>query len=89
MDRLGTILHIVQNKLIVRGESKKSAKLPKINSVVVNRKLVKIGRVFDVFGPVDNPYIVVSPYRKVDASVHVGKKLYTEESRFSGRNRKD
>ena len=92
MKRLGTALHLVQKKLIVRGETvedKKSATLPRINSVVVNQKRLKIGRVADIFGPTKRPYIVVKPYRRTDATVHLGKKLYVEESRFSGRNRKD
>jgi RNA-binding protein len=82
--RLGTALHLVQKKLIVHGEPARKnndKKLPRINSIVVNHKRVKIGRIFDVFGPTDTPYIVVQPYRKVDATVHLGKKLYVEESR--------
>ena len=92
LKRLGTALHLVQKKLIVCGEpigNKKNAKLPRINSVVVNHKRVNIGRVSEIFGPTDRPYIVVKPYRRIDAAVHLGEKLYVEESRFSGRDRKD
>jgi RNA-binding protein len=91
LKRLGTTHHLVQKKLIVRTEqlSGKNAELPRINSVVVDHKKVRIGRVFDIFGPTDHPYIVVKPYRNVDAAVHLGKKLYFEERGFSGRNRKD
>jgi len=92
LKRLGTTLHSVQKKLIVRGEpisGGNKAELPRINSVVVDHKKVRIGRVFDIFGPTDHPYIVVKPYRNVDAAVHLGKKLYFEERGFSGRNRKD
>jgi RNA-binding protein len=91
LKRLGTTLYSVQKKLIVRTEplSGKNAELPRINSVVVDQKKVRIGRVFDIFGPTDRPYIVVKPYRNVDAAVHLGKKLYFEEREFGGRNRKD
>jgi RNA-binding protein len=91
LKRLGTTLYSVQKKLIVRTEplSGKNAELPRINSVVVDQKKVRIGRVFDIFGPTDHPYIVVKPYRNVDAAVHLGKKLYFEEREFGGRNRKD
>ena len=91
MKRLGTTLYSVQKKLIVRTEplSGKNAELPRINSVVVDQKRVRIGRVFDIFGPKNRPYIVVKPYRNVDAAVHLGKKLYFEERGFGGRNRKD
>jgi RNA-binding protein len=91
LKRLGTTHHLVQKKLIVRTEqlSGKNAELPRINSVVVDQKKVRIGRVFDIFGPKNRPYIVVKPYRNVDAAVHLGKKLYFEEREFGGRNRKD
>lgn len=91
MKRLGTTHHLVQKKLIVRTEqlSGKNVELPRINSVVVDQKKVRIGRVFDIFGPKNRPYIVVKPYRNVDAAVHLGKKLYFEEREFGGRNRKD
>ena len=92
MKRLGTTQHLVQKKLIVRTEpinGGKNAELPRINSVVVDHKKVRIGRVFDIFGPTDRPYIVVKPYRNVDPAVHLGKRLYFEERGFGGRNRKD
>jgi len=92
LKRLGTTHHFVQKKLIVRGEpstGERKEEIPKINSVVVDQKKVGIGRVFDVFGPANRPYIVVKPYRNVDASVYLGKKLYFEERGFGGRNRKD
>ena len=91
MKRLGTTHHSVQKKLIVRVEAsvERKEELPKINSVVVDQKKSKIGRVFDIFGPTDRPYIVVKPYRNVDPAVHLGNRLYFEERGFGGRNRKD
>jgi RNA-binding protein len=91
LKRLGTTHHSVQKKLIVRVEAsgEKKEELPKINSVVVDQKKFKIGRVFDIFGPTDRPYVVVKPYKNVDPEVHLGKKLYFEERGFGGRNRKD
>ena len=91
MKRLGTTHHSVQKKLIVRVEVsvERKEELPKINSVVVDQKKSKIGRVFDIFGPTDRPYIVVKPYRNVDPAVHLGKRLYFEERGFGGRNKKN
>jgi rRNA processing protein Gar1 len=45
---------------------------------------MKIGRVFDIFGPVKHPYIIVRPNRGINAAVHVGKRLYVDET--SGRD---
>jgi RNA-binding protein len=86
--RLGTALHVVQNRLIVRGELVEGTdtQIPKSNSVVVDQNRLKIGRVFDVFGPVKRPYIIVRPNRGINATVHVGKRLYVDET--SGRDGK-
>jgi RNA-binding protein len=90
--RLGTALHVVQNRLIVRGESVAGRKnegetsRPRVNSLVVDQKRAKVGKVFDIFGPVRHPYIIVRLNKGLDAAAHVGKKLYVEET--SGRDRK-
>ena len=82
MKRLGTALHVVQNKLIVQSESVvgSESSIPRKNSWVVDQKRTKIGKVLDVFGPINNPYIIVRPNRDVDAAAHVGKKLYIDEA---------
>ncbi len=88
MRRLGTALHAVQKRLIVRGEriDGSEANIPRINSWVVDQKRTKVGKVFDIFGPIKHPYIIVRPNRGVDAAAHVGKKLYVDEA--SGRDGK-
>jgi RNA-binding protein len=85
---LGTALHVVQKRLIVRGELVEANEkdIPKANSIVVDQKRMKIGRIFDVFGPLKHPYIIVRPNRGINAAVHVGKKLYVDET--SGRDGK-
>lgn len=66
MKTLGTVLHTSSHKnLIVRGDEKKNTLLPRMNNVVLNRKMKKIGKVNDVFGPVDHPYFSVRLYRNV------------------------
>ncbi|HNX09539.1 MAG TPA: Gar1/Naf1 family protein [Methanothrix sp.] len=88
MKRLGTALHAVQNKLIVRIEEvvESETDVPRTNSWVVDQKRTRVGRVFDIFGPINHPYVVVRPNRGVDAAAHVGKKLYLDEA--SGRDSK-
>jgi RNA-binding protein len=76
---LGTALHVVQKRLVVRGEPG-VVKIPKVNSAVFDQTRTKIGRVFEVFGPVKHPYIIVRLGRGVDATLQVGKKLYVEET---------
>jgi len=88
LKRLGTALHAVQNKLIVRIEEvvESETDVPRTNSWVVDQKRTRVGRVFDIFGPINHPYVVVRPNRGVDAAAHVGKKLYLDEA--SGRDSK-
>ena len=82
MKRLGTALHVVQNKLIVLSEEIVGSEtdIPRGNSLVVDQKRTRVGKVFDVFGPVDRPYIIVRPNRGIDAAAHIGKKLYIDEA---------
>lgn len=45
----------------------------------MSQDLKRVGTVFDVFGPVDNPYISVKPSVR-DPSHYVGQLLYVEEN---------
>mgnify|MGYP001811575113 FL=1 len=82
MKRLGTALHAVQNKLIIQSEQIVGSEtdVPRTNSWVVDQKRTRVGKVFDIFGPINHPYIIVRPNRGVDAAAHVGKKLYIDEA---------
>ncbi|MDD1753687.1 MAG: Gar1/Naf1 family protein [Methanotrichaceae archaeon] len=86
MRRLGTALHIVQQRIIVRAEpvEESESQLLKVNSLVVDQKRMRIGKVFDVFGPVRHPYVIVKLNKGIEAMAQVGKKLYVEET--SGRD---
>ena len=82
MKRLGAALHAVQNKLIIQSEQivGSETNIPRTNSWVVDQKRTRVGKVFDIFGPINHPYIIVRPNRGVDAAAHVGKKLYIDEA---------
>ena len=82
MKRLGIALHVVQNKLIVQSEQVvgNETSIPRTNSWVVDQKRTRVGKVLDIFGPINRPYIIVRPNRDVDAAAHVGKKLYVDEA---------
>jgi RNA-binding protein len=60
---LGTVLHIVDHKLIVKGGGIKVERL--INSIVMTEEKRKIGKVYDVFGPVDRPYLSIKVFEGV------------------------
>jgi RNA-binding protein len=67
---------ILQSEQIVGSETN----IPRTNSWVVDQKRNRVGKVFDIFGPINHPYIIVRPNRGVDAAAHVGKKLYIDEA---------
>lgn len=60
---LGTVLHIMGNILIAKGGRIKVERI--INSVVMTEKRRKIGKVYDVFGPVNRPYIGIKAFKGV------------------------
>lgn len=57
MKRLGRVLHVSSSRnLILKAENS-----PKIGNKVVDENLKFVGTVFDVFGPVFQPYVSVKP----------------------------
>ncbi|RZN37727.1 MAG: H/ACA RNA-protein complex protein Gar1 [Methanophagales archaeon ANME-1-THS] len=56
---LGTVLHLVDNQLIVRAGRLSVERM--INAMVMTADKRKIGKIYDIFGPVDHPYVSVRP----------------------------
>ena len=75
MQRLGTVSRLAQNLLVVRCDD---ADHPDIGATAVNESLSRVGRVVDVFGPVDKPYVAVAPADGVRTASLVGERLYAK-----------
>ena len=73
MKYLGRLDNIIFNgKFIVRTTFK-----PKLWSNVVDKHKNKIGRVYQIIGPVKEPYIIINPEKNVKASFNmIGIDLY-------------
>jgi len=73
MERAGSVTRTAGNVAVVRSDD---ADHPGIGATLVDQQLDAVGRVVDVFGPVERPYLAVTP----DAGVHlaglVGDTLY-------------
>ncbi len=73
MQRVGTVSRTAQGLAIVRCADDAH---PDIGVGVVDESLSSVGRVVDVFGPVDRPYLAISPKGSVRLPDLLGTKLY-------------
>jgi RNA-binding protein len=76
MKRLGEAVRTAQGVLVVRSPDERT---PDIGTEVVDESLATVGRVVDVFGPVERPYLAVSPDDGVRLATLVGSPVYTRE----------
>lgn len=57
LKKIGKVSHVSKSGFIVV----KAKEIPKIGSEVCNRKLERIGYVYDIIGPVKSPFILIRP----------------------------
>jgi len=72
MKRLGEVVRTAQGLAIVRSPDQN---YPDIGTAVVDEGLEEVGRVVDIFGPVERPYVAVSSERERIAPL-VGSPVY-------------
>lgn len=58
MRRAGTVVGVAQGVAVVRSGDDE---FPAVGTELVDERLDAVGEVVDVFGPVERPYIAVSP----------------------------
>ncbi len=74
---LGMVLHVVDKKLIVRSGKLKVKRV--INSIAVTEDKREIGKVYDIFGPVNRPYVGIRVFEGIkegELKKLAHKKLY-------------
>ncbi|HWR24653.1 MAG TPA: Gar1/Naf1 family protein [Methanosarcina sp.] len=84
MKRLGTVLHRsgVKNLIVIGDEIKSEnvlGNVPKLNSIVMDKALNRIGLIVSVFGPVTRPYFLVKGFKRIPDSefrVLVSERVY-------------
>ena len=74
MRRLGDVVRTAQGLAVVRSPDETT---PDIGTPVLDESLADVGRVVDVFGPVERPYVAVTPDDDVRVAGLVGAKVYT------------
>jgi RNA-binding protein len=84
MDILGVVEDVSgEGLIIVRGDV-----TPEHGNIVYDFKQNKIGTVKRIFGPVDRPYISVTPADKTILKNISGKKVYFEKGAQYGKNKR-
>ena len=73
MERAGSVARTAGNVAVVRSDGEDH---PDIGATLVDQNLDAVGRVVDVFGPVDRPYLALTPESGVHLPGLVGETLY-------------
>lgn len=74
MERVGTVVKFAQGLLVVRSDA---ASYPSIGTAVIDERLEAVGSVVDVIGPVDQPFVIVSPSDDSEMSSALNQRVYT------------
>lgn len=74
MRRIGTVTDIAQRRYVLRAFEGVD---PVIGTSVIDAELETIGRVVDVIGPVDRPYLVLDPTETEPDPAMIGKRVYS------------
>ena len=74
MKRLGTAVRTAQGVLVVQSPDETT---PELGTEVVDESLGTVGTVVDVFGPVERPYLAISPDADDRLAMLVGSPVYT------------
>ena len=72
MRRAGSVVGTAQGLLVCRTDGADVD----IGAMVLDDSLAEVGRVVDVFGPVENPFFAVTPAEDVHPPRLVGERLY-------------
>jgi RNA-binding protein len=73
MKRVGEVVRTAQGLAVIRTPDET---YPNVGTNVIDENLDAVGRVVDVFGPVDRPYVAVSPVEDVQLPLLLGNVIY-------------
>lgn len=76
MKRLGTVLHTIDNLLIVRADKTLKPDALSARATVVTKGMKKIGRLEEPFGPVKNPYVSIKMFKGAEMTKLRNERVY-------------
>ncbi len=65
MKRLGNVIHIIDTLLIVRADKTLEKGVLFQDSTVFTKKMKKIGKIKELFGPVNAPYFSIKIFKEM------------------------
>ncbi len=68
MKRLGTVLHTIDNLLIIRADKTLDTGNLNPDSMVLTKSMKKLGKIKELFGPAKNPYISIKIFKEIKGS---------------------
>jgi RNA-binding protein len=74
LKRLGSVLHTIDNLLIIRADKTLDMGLLSPNSMVFTKKMQNIGKIKEIFGPISSPYISIRISKNVSSPELMGMK---------------
>jgi len=88
MKKLGEILHTASSGYIIATSILRDPKRL-LNTIVYDRDLRRIGRIVDIIGPVNSPYVVIKPESKdILDSIEQGPVYYYMAKKRKSKGRK-
>jgi RNA-binding protein len=73
MRRIGEVARVAAGTIVVRSPDDT---YPAIGTEVIDERLDRIGRVVDVMGPTERPYLVVSPESETPPAALLNEPVY-------------
>lgn len=73
MQRVGEVVRVAQGVAVARCPGEE---YPDIGTSVLDEDLNDVGRIVDVFGPVERPYLAVATAEGIPPATLLGKPLY-------------
>ena len=74
MQRVGSVVGTAQGLLVVRCPDEQP---PDVGAAVVDEALDEVGYVVEIFGPVEKPYVAITPNEGVTPALLLDSPVYT------------
>jgi len=89
MRRLHKVIHVTNQKHLITRVSPNQIKDLKIGQAVVTKNLTRLGKILDIFGPVNQPFISVKVNPGIETPANlVGEVIYSLEEKTSQKRRR-